>query len=87
MRSTRRTTAESHRDLRIIQEALSNIVKHSGATRASVSLGMDGDALRLVISDDGKGFSVAEKLADVSVKSGLGLKSLPRAVHSSVPVS
>ena len=61
---------------RIIQEALSNIVKHSGATRASVSLGMDGDALRLVISDDGKGFSVAEKLADVSVKSGLGLKSL-----------
>lgn len=31
---------------RIIQEALSNIVKHSGATRASVSLGMDGDALR-----------------------------------------
>ena len=41
-----------------------------------VSLGMDGDALRLVISDDGKGFSVAEKLADVSVKSGLGLKSL-----------
>ena len=29
---------------RIIQEALSNIVKHSGATRASVSLGMDGDA-------------------------------------------
>lgn len=61
---------------RVIQEALSNIVKHSGATRASVSLGMDGDALRLVISDDGKGFSVAEKLADVSVKSGLGLKSL-----------
>ena len=37
---------------------------------------MDGDALRLVIRDDGKGFSVAEKLADVSVKSGLGLKSL-----------
>ena len=61
---------------RIIQEALSNIAKHSGATRASVSLGMDGEALRLEIRDDGKGFSVAEKLADVSVKSGLGLKSL-----------
>ncbi len=61
---------------RIIQEALSNIAKHSGATRASVSLGMDGDVLRLEIRDDGKGFSVAEKLADVSVKSGLGLKSL-----------
>ena len=61
---------------RIIQEALSNIAKHSGATRASVSLGMDGEALRLEIRDDGKGFSVVEKLADVSVKSGLGLKSL-----------
>ena len=40
---------------RIIQEALSNIVKHSGATRASVSLGMDGDALRLAIQQDRHG--------------------------------
>lgn len=61
---------------RIIQEALSNIVKHSRASRASVFLGMEGDTLRLSVSDNGKGFSVAEKLADVSVKSGLGLKSL-----------
>ena len=37
---------------------------------------MDGEALRLEIRDDGKGFSVAEKLADGSVKSGLGLKRL-----------
>ena len=61
---------------RIVQEALSNIVKHSGASRASVSLGMEGDALRLAVRDDGRGFSVAEKLADLSLKSGLGLKSL-----------
>ncbi len=68
---------------RIIQEALSNIAKHSEATRVSISLSMD-KALRLVISDNGKGFWVEEKLSDVSVKSGLGLKSLrERAQFSS----
>ena len=68
---------------RIIQEALSNIAKHSGATLVSITVSMD-DTLQLVIRDNGKGFWVEEKLSDVSVKSGLGLKSLrERAQFSS----
>lgn len=61
---------------RILQEAFSNIGKHSEATRASVRIYMDSHQLCLEIHDNGKGFAVNEKLADVSRKSGLGLKSL-----------
>jgi signal transduction histidine kinase len=39
----------------IIAEALTNTVKHAGATRVVVGAELDGDALRLEISDDGKG--------------------------------
>ncbi len=42
--------------LRIIQEALSNVRKHAGAGRATVSLDLAGGALRLEVADDGRGF-------------------------------
>ncbi len=43
--------------LRIVNEALSNIARHSGATRAFVSVGLDDEgALRLTIEDNGHGF-------------------------------
>ena len=44
---------------RIVQEALVNVVRHSGATAASVTAARDGDRLRLVIEDDGRGFDPA----------------------------
>ena len=40
---------------RIVQESLTNVVRHSGAKRAGVRLDRDGDELRLVVEDDGKG--------------------------------
>jgi signal transduction histidine kinase len=43
---------------RIAQEALNNVAKHSGATRAKVSLSGDGNRIELIISDNGKGFDV-----------------------------
>jgi signal transduction histidine kinase len=42
--------------VRIVQEALSNIRKHSGARHASVSLRSAAGGLVLVIADDGRGF-------------------------------
>ncbi len=42
---------------RVIQEALSNIVKHSQARRASVRLETDGPRVRVRITDDGRGFA------------------------------
>jgi signal transduction histidine kinase len=45
---------------RIVQEALSNILKHANATNARVVLAADGGAVRLTIADNGSGFVVAE---------------------------
>ncbi len=48
--------------LRIGQEALTNIVKHSGATLATIHLRFGEDAVTLTVKDNGSGF-VPEKLA------------------------
>lgn len=41
---------------RLVQEALTNIVKHAGATRVTVALIEDGATVRLSVTDDGAGF-------------------------------
>ncbi|HKB90653.1 MAG TPA: sensor histidine kinase, partial [Opitutaceae bacterium] len=53
--------------LRIGQEALTNVVKHSGATLATVHLGFSETAVTLEIKDNGTGF-VPEKVANHSDK-------------------
>jgi PAS domain S-box-containing protein len=57
---------------RVAQEALRNIVRHSGAARASVTLaGMSG-AITLSVEDQGRGFDPSM----VEGKRGLGLTSM-----------
>ncbi len=41
---------------RVVQEALTNVARHSGASRASVVVGLLDDRVRVVIEDDGRGF-------------------------------
>lgn len=56
---------------RIVQEALSNVARHSGATACTVSLNCGRDVLRLVIEDNGRGIGpIATRLASGR---GLGL--------------
>jgi len=62
---------------RIVQEALNNIVKHSGATRVSVALSGQAHQLALSIADDGVGFNV-----DDTRTSGLGLLSIQERLQS-----
>lgn len=38
-----------------LREAVTNVIRHSGATRCAVRLLNDGDGLRLEVEDDGKG--------------------------------
>ncbi|MEU9995098.1 histidine kinase [Streptomyces sp. NPDC050848] len=40
---------------RIVQEALTNVVKHAGARTAAVRLAYEGGVLEVVVSDDGRG--------------------------------
>jgi PAS domain S-box-containing protein len=57
---------------RIVQEALQNVAKHSGATDAIVELSVRDDQIELCVSDSGAGFSV-ECGKNVA---GLGLVSM-----------
>lgn len=41
---------------RIVQESLANIMRHSGAAQAAITLGYGDGVLRLMIRDDGHGF-------------------------------
>src|SRR6478672_4682257 len=47
--------------LRTAQEALANVAKHAGATRAGLTLSFMGDVVTLDVRDDGSGFEVAER--------------------------
>ncbi len=48
---------------RFVQEALTNVARHSGATSANVTLTTGGDKLLAEITDRGHGFDVEAKLA------------------------
>jgi signal transduction histidine kinase len=43
---------------RVLQEAITNVVKHSGASRVSVVLEATHDGVWLTVEDDGRGFDL-----------------------------
>ena len=59
--------------LRIGQEALSNVVKHSGATRVNIELAYKPEAVHFSVQDDGRGFT---RPSVDSRKRGFGLISM-----------
>ncbi|HEY5602462.1 MAG TPA: ATP-binding protein [Gammaproteobacteria bacterium] len=66
---------------RVIQESFNNVVKHSNATKITLSLYKTGCSLNLKIEDDGQGFSIEGK--DSKVRSGLGLNNMRERVEQS----
>lgn len=60
---------------RIIQECLTNIVKHSGATRIAITLNYRNSMIEAVIKDNGKGFDLDSGSAG-NERSGYGLVSI-----------
>lgn len=61
---------------RVVQEALTNVLKHSGARRAEVELAVDGQQLRLVVRDRGRGFVPERRLSEVEEHGRLGLRGI-----------
>jgi PAS domain S-box-containing protein len=55
---------------RIVQEQLNNIIKHSGATEATVNLSISGNCAILTIQDNGQGFDLK------SLRKGLGFTNI-----------
>lgn len=58
---------------RIVQESMNNIVKHSGATRVSLTIRADAAAMRVVVQDNGRGFDYPQESAGVPRAEGFGL--------------
>jgi signal transduction histidine kinase len=68
---------------RVLQEAVTNVLRHARATRLVVELSEREGQLRLAVGDDGQGFDVAAALDDASRGSSLGLLSMQERVHLS----
>lgn len=60
---------------RMVQEALNNVVKHSGAERVSVILDRRDNRVQLIVEDDGRGFDAAE-VGRRKRNGGLGLAGM-----------
>ncbi len=60
---------------RVIQECLTNTVRHAEATHASISLAIDQHSLQLTVSDNGQGCVNAEK-------TGFGLLGMKERINS-----
>jgi two-component system, chemotaxis family, sensor kinase Cph1 len=70
----RRLPSETETTLyRILQEAVTNVVKHAGATRVSVILEAGEEDVRLIVEDNGRGFDPEEPGRDNKPSTRLGL--------------
>jgi signal transduction histidine kinase len=61
---------------RIVQEALTNVLKHAGASHVSLIAERRGDELRVIVEDDGRGFAPADGSNAQPAVQGLGLRSM-----------
>lgn len=67
---------------RIIQELLTNVIRHSGATQANVQFFCDGTTVDVSVEDDGTGFDVS-----AGQTSGIGIQTIyKRAALSGIEV-
>lgn len=66
---------------RIVQEALTNIKKHSGADNAVVRVEFTNDQINLLISDNGKGFDKSKLWKAKEEDAGYGLLNMRERVE------
>src|SRR5215475_2231523 len=62
---------------RVLQEALHNVIKHSGSKWVEVQLREDSGEIHLMVRDSGKGFNVESAMK----RKGLGLTSMHERVR------
>ncbi|HET7230588.1 MAG TPA: ATP-binding protein [Longimicrobium sp.] len=73
---------------RIVQEALSNVVRHAHATRASVRIARNGERLLVTVQDDGRGFDPGNAMSTDGGGLGLfGMKERAGYIGGQVEVS
>jgi len=65
---------------RVVQEGINNILKHSGATIATLSVKQNGKMIDVVVSDDGKGFIVHPTVKEDERHATFGLGGIEQRV-------
>lgn len=74
--------------LRIGQEAITNAVRHSGAKRIALCLEYHPNRIRMVVSDDGKGFDPSHRQPSPIGGFGLpGLRERAAAMHATLEIT
>jgi signal transduction histidine kinase len=61
---------------RVVQEALTNVAKHSGATSAHVEIERGAGHLRIRVSDPGRGFDPLAAMDPENSDAGVGLRGM-----------
>ena len=69
---------------RVVQEALTNVVKHAGATHVSIVVARRNDSVVAAIEDDGNGFDVTDVREDALGL--LGMRERLALVHGTLAV-
>jgi signal transduction histidine kinase len=64
---------------RVVQEALTNVIKHAGARHADVGLAVEGGVLTVTVADDGRG--TGDGAGPPSGPAGLGLAGMRERVR------
>lgn len=71
---------------RILQEALTNVTRHSGAARVSVTLDATSRVLTMIVSDDGRGIR-AEEIQSPHSYGLLGIRERVHAMAGEIEIS
>ncbi len=66
---------------RIVQEALANVAKHSGASHVDVRVVREGPRISVSVADNGRGFDVAHALAQTGPTGSVGLLGMHERVR------
>ncbi len=67
---------------RAAQEALANVVRHSGATQASLKLSATGERVSVVVEDEGRGFAPPARLLDLARDDHFGLVGVSERIEA-----
>ncbi|HET6701829.1 MAG TPA: sensor histidine kinase, partial [Gemmatimonadaceae bacterium] len=71
---------------RIAQEAINNIARHAEARRATIRLDFSDKAVRLTVTDDGRGFDVERALASGGSIGLIGLQERARLLSGRMDI-
>lgn len=63
---------------RVIQELITNIIKHAKATEATIHITNHDDSLNIMVEDNGKGFNIKT----ITKSSGMGIHSIEKRIEN-----